>query len=289
MKNYECIDFDNAFSHFLQKWYEKHFGQFRTYDEMEEHVPDAYQEYLETPADFLNGQKPGLYFEQFSDPDALVEWLTEYIRQDVCVPDMLLNRIADLGEQAAPALYRTLQQNGQPDELRMHLVSLLRETASSLPWPLYVQWIAQWDGHNELTENAVESLESDDSDDDRLPELIREAYGKATPHGKAAFLSIYSRHRRDSGMLHEAMALFRDYPDLRPELASVLVRFDSEEALPLLKKAAQSQETDYLTYIELRNAIEALGGDAPRRTFADRDPEYDAMRAREEQMKEDTD
>ena len=49
-------------------------------------------------------------------------------------------------------------------------------------------------------------------------------------------------------------------------------------ALPALKQAALSQETGYLLYIELRSAIEALGGTAPKRKFTEGDPEYDSLR-----------
>ena len=40
---------------------------------------------------------------------------------------------------------------------------------------------------------------------------------------------------------------------------------------------AASEETPYLDYIELRSAIEQLGGDAPERNFDESDPEYEAM------------
>jgi len=62
-------------------------------------------------------------------------------------------------------------------------------------------------------------------------------------------------------------------------LADCLGRLGDERALPLLKKVAASEETPYLDYIELRSAIEALGGDAPEREFDAEDPAYEAMRS----------
>lgn len=284
MNTFQCIDFDSEFARYLQAWYQKNFGRFRTYDDMEDCVPDVYEAFLDAPAKFLNGQKPGAYFAQYDDPTYLVRWLAAYIQEEVCVPDMLLNRIAELGGAAAPALYEALMDETAPAELRMHLVSLLREIESTLPFPDYVQWTARWDGHDELTENAIEALESDGDSDPRLPDLIRAAYGSATPAGQAALLSVFSRLSADHDMLENALSLFRREPSLRMELAAILARFGSEEALPVLKKAAQSHETGYLLYIELRSAIEALGGTAPRRTFADSDPEYESMRHLEDRL-----
>ena len=44
---------------------------------------------------------------------------------------------------------------------------------------------------------------------------------------------------------------------------------------------AASEETPYRDYIEMRNAIERLGGDAPERDFQAPDPAYDALRDRQ--------
>ena len=60
-------------------------------------------------------------------------------------------------------------------------------------------------------------------------------------------------------------------------LAAYLGRLGDERALPLLLERAREEGLRYLDYIELRSAIEALGGDAPERDFGE-DPEYEALR-----------
>jgi hypothetical protein len=79
-------------------------------------------------------------------------------------------------------------------------------------------------------------------------------------------------------MAEAGIRLFEENADLRIHLAPILARFGKASALPALKKAALSKETGYLLYIELRSAIEALGGDAPKRKFTEGDPEYDSLR-----------
>ena len=284
MSSFELYDFDEAFSHYLQKWYENNFGRFRTYDEMEDYAPEVYQEFLDAPAAFLNGRKPGEFFNSYDNPGQLVNWLAEYVRKDVSVPDMLLNRISDLGEAAAPALMHLLSDSQQPDELRMHLISLLREIDSPLPYPLFVEWIAHWDGQDELTENAVETLENAEKSLPDVFEKIRASYEDATVAGKTAFLSILSRDPKNADMAEAAVRLFEHEPQQQIYLAAILARFGRSIALPALKRAALDRNTGYLLYIELRSAIEALGGEAPRRTFAEDDPEYDSMRALENNL-----
>ena len=282
MVNYELFDFDTAFSNYLQKWYQKNFGRFRTYDEMEDCVPDVYQLFLDEPADFLDGEKPGEFFNNYNDPGYLINWLAEYVHQDVNVPDMLLNRISDLGESAVPELMQLLSDVNQPEELRMHLISLLREIDSTEPYPMFIDWIERWDGKDEVTENAVESLESAESLNHEITEKIKSCFENATPSGKVSFLSILSRDSRNADMVQHAIRLFDESPELRIYLASILARFGQSSALKSLKKAALSPDTGYLLYIELRSAIEALGGEAPKRKFTEGDPEYDSLRSLED-------
>ena len=48
--------------------------------------------------------------------------------------------------------------------------------------------------------------------------------------------------------------------------------------LAVLRRAALDEESGDLVYIELRNAIEQLGGEAPERSFSDDDPEYESLK-----------
>ena len=127
----KLIDFDGAFEAYLQDWFMRSKGLFRTYDEMEDRVPEVYQTFLDTPADFLNGEKPGAFFERFSDPKELTDWMVAYEKGGVPVPDMLLNRISDLGRAAEKSLLSLLTAEGVPQASRMSAVTLLREVDSA--------------------------------------------------------------------------------------------------------------------------------------------------------------
>ena len=49
----------------------------------------------------------------------------------------------------------------------------------------------------------------------------------------------------------------------RALFASYLAKLGDERAIPMLKEAAQSPDINYLDYVEVVNAIEALGGERP--------------------------
>ena len=54
-------------------------------------------------------------------------------------------------------------------------------------------------------------------------------------------------------------------------------------ALPVLIAAANEENCRYMDFIELRAAIEELGGEAPEREFYD-DPEYEALHPMDDEM-----
>ena len=271
----KCIDFDKAFSLFAMRWFKEHSKEYKNYDAMEAAMPEVYDRFLDTPADFLAGAKPGEYFRQWDDAKALIDWMEDYFKQKVPVPDMLLNRITELGEPAEKRLCALLQKERTPQEARMTAVSLLDEMSSTLPMQLYISWQLNRAYEDELCDAACESLAhmGEEAIDPMLAFL-----DDANDAGKEALCSVLSYYPDTSGkVLPELLRLIRK-PDANiAVLAGYLGRLGEEGALETLIDLALDDDLSYLNYIELRSAIEQLGGDAPERQFDESDPEYEAM------------
>lgn len=271
-----CINFDREFERYLSVWMKDNAKKYRTYDDMEEAMPEVYAAFLDTPVNWLSGKKPGEYFGQFDNPRQLVNWMEDYFKQRIPVPDMLLNRIAEMGLEAEEALMRLLQKETATREMKMAAVTLLREIGSPAPAEIYVQWqAARGAEEDELADNALESL---DSMGDQAVDAMRSALPGATPDGQEALLTLLCDYPGDERVFETAMELFKKRRERAAVMADCLRKLGDERALPALKAMAASEETPYLDYIELRNAIEALGGDAPERDFDAEDPAYEAMR-----------
>ena len=64
----------------------------------------------------------------------------------------------------------------------------------------------------------------------------------------------------------------------QPEIRSLLEKLGDPRALETLEKMLKLTDLNYLDYMEIRNAVESLGGDpGEERTFYG-DPDYEAMR-----------
>jgi hypothetical protein len=273
----KCIDFDRQFQLYLSKWMKEHSKDYKNYDAMEDAMPEVYEAFLDMPADWLEGARPGEYFKACADATTLVNQMQEYIRQRVPLPDMLLNRIAELGGDAEDRLMDMLAKPAS-QEGRMTAVTLLRELGSVKPVQLYSGWQQTRGDDDELCDNALESLGV--MGKMAYPAMM-EALEFANDAGKEALLSLLSNYPGDERILDSLLGLFADCPGRRAVLANYLGRLGDTRALPALEAAAGDEDTEYLDYIEFRAAIEELGGCAPERIFENTDPRYEALRVKQ--------
>ena len=238
----KCINFDERFADFTAKWMKEHRGEYKTYDEMEDDLPRVYTEFLNMPAKWLDGVTPGAYFTQFEDAKDLVDWMVQYCQKDIPVPDMLMEQIQAVGRPCEKRLLTLLRDESDaiPEEARMTAIGLLRDMGREALQPM------------------LENL------------------NKANEAGQEALLDVLANFPGHENVYQLAVRLFEKNPNRRALFASYLAKLGDPRALPVLIAAANEENCRYMDFIELRAAIEELGGEAPEREFYD-DPEYEAL------------
>ncbi len=270
----ELIDFDGKFSEFLRAWLEEHQEEALDLAEVEQMLPELYEAFLDAPAPWLAGAAPRGYFEGEASPARLIQRMLDYLRAGVTVPELLLSRLLSLGGPAEAPLVDLLRDAGAPEEARMLAIRLLMERGSLLPLPLYVSWQVDRAECDALADFALEGLEG--MGEEAVP-LMLEALEEANEPGREALLGILSHYPQYPQVFSSLVRLFDACPERQAMLAAFLGRLGDARALPLLVERAREEDLQYLDYIELRSAIEALGGDAPERDFGE-DPAYEALR-----------
>ena len=268
------INFDEKFADFTSDWMRTHQDRYANMDEMEDDLPRIYVAFLNTRAPWLGNVTPGAYFTQFEDPKVLVDWLAEYCEKGVPVPDLLLEQITAVGKPCEKRLLRLLQDEEAPEEARMIAVELLREMESTLPKMQYINWQLDRNPVDELRDNALESLIAMG---ETVVQPILQVLRQANSAGEEALLEVLSHFPGQEAIFQLAMKLFRERKERRALFAGYLAKLGDDRALEALMEAARDPQISYLTYIEIRNAIEALGGVCPEREFEE-DPEYEALR-----------
>lgn len=272
----KCINFDRAFERYMAEWIKENSEKYKDdMDVIEDMMPDVYLEFLEKPADFLDGVAPQDYFEQFDNADMLVNWLCDYIAQGVPVPDLLLERVTALGNPAEKSLLALVARDDLPEETQMTAISLLREMESKAPMQRYVDYIASLEEPSDKGDLCAEALMSMG---ESVVEPILATLSGAGQTGRDIFADVLSNYPGDERIYELMIERFVTRDERRALFASYLAKLGDERAIPMLKEAAQSPDINYLDYVEVVNAIEALGGERPPEREFSGDPYYESLR-----------
>jgi len=272
----KCIDFDKQFERYTRSWMEKNAEKYKNnMDVIEAMMPDVYMEFLEKEAEWLNGLSPIAYFAQYDDAGMLIDWMCEYYTQDVPVPDMLLERITELGEDAETALCALPFSQDVPHEAALTAISLLREMESTALAEAYISFIAALEEPDEKGDMCAEALEMMG---EGVVEPMILALETATQTGKDVFADILSNYPGDDRIFDLLIERFVHSDDRRALFASYLAKFGDERALTVLMEAAQDDAVNYLDYVEIVNAIDALGGERPSERDFTGDPYYESLK-----------
>ena len=272
----KCINFDSHFNQYVQRWMAENRSHYKNVDEMEAQMPDVYLKWINIPMDWLDGQTPALYFEQYDDPHMLCKWMLKYIRSSIPLPDQLLERIAALGEEAVEPLMEIAFDREQSDEARMSALGTLEQIQSERPMNNLISLIAHArEDENELSNLAGEMLVS--IGDKFMPGVI-DAMVNAKPERGIVLLDVACNFPGDERIYDYAIKLLRSMPDNRALIASYLGKLGDARAIEELMPLLELQELNYLDYLEIRDAIEELGGEVKtEREFAG-DEYYESMK-----------
>ena len=272
----KCINFDRAFERYMAEWMKENSEKYKDdMDVIEDMMPDVYLEFLKKPADFLDGIAPQDYFEQFDNADMLVNWLCDYIAQGVPVPDLLLERVTALGDPAEKSLLALVARDDLPEETQMTAISLLREMESKAPMQRYIDYIASLEEPSDKGDLCAEALMSMG---ESVVEPILAALSGAGQTGRDIFADVLSNYPGDERIYELMIERFVTRDERRALFASYLAKLGDERAIPMLKEAAQNPDINYLDYVEVVNAIEALGGERPPEREFSGDPYYESLR-----------
>ncbi len=268
----QIIDFDAHFTEVLNDWIEKNRARYKKVDDMEDDVPDVYLRWLNTPADWLDGATPGAYFERFSDSRELCRGMVDYIAADVPVPDPLMDRLCELGDEQA--LMELACDKGAPCEARMAAIELLRQLESTAPMVDFIRWQVERDDEEDVLNNALESLRLMGPG---VQKPAKVAFLAADKEGKEALLDVLADYPGDPDVFSFALEQFKTRKDKRALYAGYLAKLEDDHALEALLDVAEGDDVSYTDFIEIRSAIERLGSEAPVRDWSN-DPTYKAFK-----------
>lgn len=269
------IDFDRMFSDYAHAWVHERMKTEKNLDAIEAQVPDLYRAWLDRPQEFLDGDSPAQYFARFESPDSLIRLMEAYRVAGVAIPDPLLERLDDMGHAAAVPLTTLAADEDMDIALRMTALNLLIELESEEPMALCLDLIDHLKPEDELADVAAELLSG--LGERALP-AMRERLDSATDAALDTYLDLLCNFPGDERIYKMTEERFLRLADRRSLYANYLAKLGDDRALPALLRVARLSDINYLDYLEIVNAIEALGGERPMDRSFDGDPAYESLK-----------
>ncbi len=273
---FEILDFEANFKAYHQKWLELNSARFKTYEEVEEATGEVYLRWLNSPAAFLGGETPGSFFTKYDSAPELVKWMRLYDAEGVSVPEQLLDHIRALGQDSVKPLMYCARRADYPVSLRMLALSMLKEVdAGDVPWALCSALVDARQPEDELADMAAEVISGIAKD--HIEEIL-DKLDELNPSARETYLDILSGFPGNERIFQALMKAFEQEADRCALYASCLGKYGDERAVDALTRALDREEINYLDYIELRDAIERLGGEFAHERCFDGDPYYETLK-----------
>jgi len=258
----ELIDFDKQFNEYMDEYAEKLLNEGKKPEEIEELIPEMYENWA---------REARKYFEDMSD-ESVVQMLGAYLDEGIAVPDILTDVITER-KTCERGIYELFRQDRSEDDAIL-LMNLLSDINSTLPLDDYLR-IVRSSEESELADAACEALKyATDVFDGEILEAYEDEYS-ADIREKLLYILIYGKKKIKS-LAPKLIELMND-TERKAVVAGLMSYYGDDACLPILKKVKDDDSIDYIDYVEICDAIEALGGTVKRDREFNGDEYYELM------------
>lgn len=261
------IDFDKMFEEYAMAWFKEHEGEYEDESDMEAVMPDVYEAWASSPSHKLGGIAPRAFFDGIEKPEELIGILIGTSEDDCNPCSLLLDAIVE-NEGCAPYLRELAEKPSTSAKLKLICVNLLEESGAAHPLETYIEWVKDESTDDELKESAISILKQHANE---VKEELFAAAENASLDVKTIVAEILLSAERDERTFNLLSELFASGDNI-PLYSQYLGMYGDERAAAILYRALD--DCNYAEYIEIKNAIERLGGIVDdTRDFSD-DPTY---------------
>lgn len=274
MENNELyfIDFDKLFENYADKYYAAHEDEYDSPDDFARDLDKIYHVWATSPQDVIGGISPSEFFNRIPTSE-LIDILKGSCVGDNNPNSLLFDRIA-----TEPDLLKDLiklAETATDEKLLLVVLSLIGELGGADSM-FYIDMVER-DIDACVKEECIEAL------CDRADEVKEELLKRALAADDVGKIELYAEpltfcEAGDDRILALLRTLLASDPNVA-YVAALIGRYGDDRACADLYKLLD--DCDYAEFLEIRNAIETLGGtvDNHYRDFSD-DPLYQAIKGK---------
>lgn len=264
------FDFDKLFENFADKYYNEHADEYESPDDFARDLDKIYHEWATSPQDVIGGISPAEFFTKIPT-DELIDILKGACAGDGNPSSLLFDRIA-----TEPSLLEALSDlslDSDDEKLLNVTLSLINELGG-----------ADNDFYLSMIEREIDPSVKEQCIDvlcDRADELCDELLARAEKTDDVGMIELYLEPltycEPGNDKILDLLQMMLAMDPNTAYVAGLIARYGDERAASMLYPLLDT--CDYAAFIEIRNAIEQLGGsvDDNYRDFSD-DPMYKALK-----------
>lgn len=259
--NLKLIDFDGIFDKKIAEYIEKNPSK-HTEEEWSDVIADLYVKFGDAEIRAI-GTTPNKYYSAATDEE-LAELLKEHLKSDVPPPDFLCKEMEKRGARDA---FMSLF-DGADEDLLSYVVAVCGSDEKA--YGKYLDIISDETLSEDIRDEASDMIkENADPAKDRLLKMADD--GVAIDYA----LDLLSHVKaRDDRIFKKLLNEFLSNTDSIPKYAHLLASYGDERYLPYLEEEIRRPDINYIDFLELKYAIEKLGGEYNEERDFSSDPYY---------------
>lgn len=225
---------------------------------------ELYDNFLQEPATWLNGETPQNYFDNM-EASELLNLFVEYGNSEVPMPDLLTLAIENNKEYLEDDVFEILKDESYNQNIRVLCIMIL-ESMNSVKFVDYLFKLQMnRKPTDELADRAFDTLLC--MDKKIIKPLANEYFDECNTSGKDTLLEILAKPKCSENVFNYVLQCLLNNSSKREIYAKYLGDINNKKALPVLTQVALDTYSDYVSYMEIRVTIEKLGGKCPKRDF----------------------
>ncbi len=251
----KTIDFDKLFDDFLNNYLSETLGKISA-DKIEQEIPAKYVKWLNTQSSELGGKTPQGFIDDLKSNGKLGEYVLQYVKDGEDISSMIAEAC---GEDEVDVLMDIIKNY---PEYACPACSILKDISTTKADKLLLDVILNPESQSELVDMAIETL-SDGTHENIVNDILNvmDEVDDITQRNLIDVLYVYTGNTRIYEWL---VKIFTREDENRALYCAYLGSYGNPDAIDVLLSYADDSIMDYYEFMELRNAVERLGGEMPK-------------------------
>lgn len=258
---------DKLFELYVQEAVRKNKEKYSSHEALEDDLGMLFNRFENVRIKTLDGKTPKEYAAELREDGEIFDYVSKCLENNIEVTDAICDEVVR-AEGATEYLNGLLYENNKDAKLLAAL--LLKEIDDEEVEDIFISVLINDEMPDEVKTVAFEYLSDGD---DCVPEKILEIINSVPEKNQGILVEVLSNFKGRKDVFYWLVTMLQRAEDV-PTYAGLLGRYGDAAAIDILKSFASEVDINYVEFVEIRNAVEELGGEmTEEKDFSD-DPYY---------------